>query len=253
MTDALPFSFVAPTVYGQMILSRYDINQTSALLRTGKALNHAEIELLRKMLSLFEGPHVFVDAGANFGVFSLGLANAVGPLGKVHAFEPQRIIYNMLAGTMALNGVTNVYCYNIALGEREDCIEVPQFDYNRMLNFGSIEFGPTQIEVLSQQRGNNREKVEYVRLATLDSFGLSGVHLIKIDVEGMEMQVLEGARQTIRNSRPLIYVEFVKSDHAALDAKIKSFSYDIHVNGSSLLCIPKERAGQLSISSSKKK
>jgi FkbM family methyltransferase len=217
MATPPPFSFVAPTVYGQMILSRYDINQTGSLLRTGKALDHAEIEFLRAILLRIEGPHVIVDVGANFGVYSLGLANASGPLGKVHAFEPQRIIYNMLAGTMALNGITNVYCHNVALGDSEGRVEIPRFDYNQLLNFGSIECGERQTEVLSQQRGNDQTKAEYVRLATLDSFNLTSVHLIKIDAEGMEMQVLEGSTQTIQNNRPVMYIEFIKSDREALE------------------------------------
>ncbi|WP_158802903.1 FkbM family methyltransferase [Acidisoma sp. L85] len=246
---ALPFSFVAPTVYGQMILSRYDINQTGALLRTGAAEGHGDIELMRSILATIEAPHVFVDVGANVGAYSLGLTSAIGSQGKIYAFEPQRIIFNMLAGTMALNGVTNVFCHNIALGEREDLIEIPQFDYDKSLNFGSIEFGPQQKEALSQTRGKNPEKIEYVRLATLDSFEFTNVNLLKIDAEGMEMQILEGANQTISNCRPVMYIEFFKSDRTALQQKIISHDYDVHVNGVNFLCIPRERSADIRVRS----
>ena len=150
---------------------------------------------------------------------------------------------------MALNGVTNVFCHNIALGEREDLIEIPQFDYDKSLNFGSIEFGPQQKEALSQTRGKNPEKIEYVRLATLDSFEFTNVNLLKIDAEGMEMQILEGANQTISNCRPVMYIEFFKSDRTALQQKIISHDYDVHVNGVNFLCIPRERSADIRVRS----
>ena len=156
----------------------------------------------------------------------------------------------MLAGTMALNGITNVYCHNVALGDSEGRVEIPQFDYNQLLNFGSIEFGERQTEVLSQQRGNDQTKVEYVRLATLDSFNLTSVHLIKIDAEGMEMQVLEGSTQTIQNNRPVMYIEFIKSDREALEKKLAGHGYDVHVNGINLICIPRERSAEIRLARS---
>jgi len=242
-----PFSFVCPTVYGPMILNRHDVNQTGALLRTGQALDHDEIEVCRQLLGLMEGPQVFVDVGANFGVYTIGLARALLPGGKVHAFEPQRIIHNMLAGSIALNGFDHVFLHHVALGDHEDSIEIPQYDYNSTLNFGSIEFGGVQTEALAQERGNDPAKAEFVRLARLDSFDLRNVKLMKIDAEGMELQVLEGATETITTNRPVLYIEFVKSDRDALEAKITGWGYDIHVNGMNFLCVPQERNTQIVI------
>ncbi len=242
-----PFSFVCPTVYGPMILNRHDINQTGALLRTGKAPDHDEIAMLGQVLAWIPGPHVVVDVGANFGAYTLGLAAALGSGGVVHAFEPQRIIYNMLAGTIALNGLRNVFLHNAALGDREDRIEIPQYDYDKAMNFGSIEFGGTQMEPLDQPRGADPARAEYVRLARLDSFGFSNVHLLKIDAEGMELPVLAGAAETIARGRPVMYVEFIKSDRVALERKIVSFGYDAHLNGMNFLCIPQERRAEIAI------
>ena len=66
--------------------------------------------------------------GANFGCFALALARIAGPKGKVHAFEAQRVIFDMLCGSVALNGLTQVFCHHVAVGDREGVIEVPQFD-----------------------------------------------------------------------------------------------------------------------------
>jgi FkbM family methyltransferase len=240
--NKVPFGFVCPTIYGPMILNRHDINQTGALLRTGRAIDHDEIDMLRQVLGLLEGPHNVIDIGANFGVYSIALADLAA---KVHAFEPQRIVCNMLAGSIALNGLDNVFAHNVALGNREDSIELPQYDYNAPLNFGSIEFGGAQTEALSQERGADPARVEYVRLAKLDSFGFSNVTMMKIDAEGMELAVLEGASETIAANRPVMYIEFVKSDRDALEAKVQSLGYDIHVNGMNFLCIPYELATKI--------
>ena len=114
----IPFSVVVPTAYGLQIVLRYDDGlrtKPPTFFRTGLAATHREIKLLASVLRCLGDSTVFVDIGANLGSFSLALSRVVGPRGKVHAFEPQRMIFNMLAGTMALNSVENVFCYHIAL------------------------------------------------------------------------------------------------------------------------------------------
>jgi FkbM family methyltransferase len=180
-----------------------------------------------------------LDVGANLGTHTLGLARYVGG-GAVHAFEPQRIICNMLAGSVALNGLLNVHCHNVAIGAAEALIEVPQFDYDAPLNFGSIEFGAEQREPLDQPRGRDRERVERVQQRTIDSYDFDNVELIKLDVEGMEQSAIEGAGATIDRCRPVLYVEYLKSDRDALERQIARFDYAIHVHGDNLLCLPHE-------------
>ncbi|HEV8680999.1 MAG TPA: FkbM family methyltransferase [Stellaceae bacterium] len=234
----ISFSVVVPTIYGQMIVNRHDINQTNALFKTGKAIDHAEINQLCRILHNCGPDPVVIDVGANFGTYSLGLAAVVGRNGKVHAFEAQRIIFNMLAGSVALNSLTNVYCYNMAVGDREGAIEIPQFDYTKTLNFGSIEFGPEQVEGLSQPRGHDPDRVEFVPLTTIDRFSFARVDLIKIDAEGMEIQVLEGAKETIQRCQPLLHAEFIKSDRVALRQKIADWGYDVYPNRGNYFCVP---------------
>lgn len=243
----LPFTVVVPTVYGQMLVNRHAINQTSALFKTGMAPDHAEIMLLANLLGRLGTGLTFADVGANFGSYSLALARAVGAGGKVHAFEPQRIIYNMLVGSVALNGLENVWCHNVAIGEREGQIEIPQFDYHRELNFGGIEFGSEQREPLSQPRGHDPSRVELVRMTTIDSFAVPRLDLMKIDVEGMEMAAIAGAGVTIRRCRPVLYVEWIKADAPALQQQIRGFDYEVHLNGGNLLCIPLEMREQIPV------
>lgn len=239
------FSLILPTAYGQMIVNRNDINQTGALLRTGYAPDNEEIVLLSTILETGRSDSVLVDAGANIGTYALGLSKSVGKQGRIHAFEAQRIIFNMLAGSVALNSLLNVYCYNLALGEREGEIEVPQFDYSQPLNFGSIEFTENQAEKLTQERQRDPEKLEYVKMMALDQFQFDRVDLLKIDVEGMEMSVLRGAEQTISRCRPVMFVEFIKSDRHGLKQHIANLGYEIFENRMNYLCVPSEQKGRI--------
>ncbi len=244
----VPFTVVVPTVYGQMLVNRHDINQTNALFKTGVSIDHNEIVMLAQILQLLGTGLTVLDVGANFGTFAIALSRVVGPNGQVHAFEPQRLIYNMLIGSVALNSLTNVYGHNVAVGDREDRIEIPQFDYNHPLNFGSIEFAPEQGEKLTQTRGHDPAKVEYVPLTTIDRFEFPKVHLIKVDAEGMELQVLGGALQTIRRCRPVLYAEYAKGDREALRRAILKLDYVVHENAMNYLCIPVELSNDIQIS-----
>lgn len=241
-----PYGMVVPTVYGPMIVNRYDINQTNALVKTGKAIDHEEIQLLRQCLSTESENKNFIDAGANFGTYSLGIARDLAPEGKVYAFEAQRILFNMLAGSIALNGLQNVHCFNVALGNEAGMLEVPLFDYCRPLNFGSIEFGPEQREKLSQERRRDTDFAEKVTLSPLDHFAFENIGAIKIDVEGMEIAVFDGAIETIRRWRPFLYIEVLKSDAKVLRKKLKSLDYQVLVyKGMNLFGIPAEKRERL--------
>jgi FkbM family methyltransferase len=135
-----------------------------------------------------------VDVGANVGVFTIPLANIVGASGVALAIEPQRQLYQMLNGNLALNQITNVYTMHGALGEKSGIINVPAIKYSTSGNFGGVELGASTGEV--------------VRVSTLDQI-LEGraVQFIKIDVEGMERQLIAGGIRTLGNKRPILFVE----------------------------------------------
>ena len=244
----LPFTVILPTAYGQMLVNRNDINQTNALFKTGLAIDHTEIEALATILSVAPPNPIVVDIGANIGTYTLRLAAVAGPRGRVHCFEPQRILCNMIAGSVALNGLTNVICHTLAVGAREGIIEVPQFDYRQALNFGSIEFGPEQREPLSQARGYDLAMREFVPVTPLDRFGFTRLDLMKIDAEGMESEVLAGAAETIRRCRPVLYVEFQKSDFEALKRTLQGFGYTLYAVQMNFLCLPREISARFTIS-----
>ena len=221
------YAMILDTAYGRMIVDRYDTIATPGLASSGKGLEHETIERMAECLPFRQDSPNVIDVGANVGVYTLGLASRLLPGGRVYAFEPQRILFNMLAGSVALNSLDNVFCCNMALGDRDGEIEIPQYDYDRPMSFGSIEFDGEQKEPLAQERGHDPARRETVPLVRLDSLGLRRVGLIKIDVEGMEEKVLAGARETIARERPFVLLETIKSDRDALRALFTRWDYAV--------------------------
>lgn len=226
------YSMVVPTIHGPMIVLRTDTNQFAALSKTGVSLDENVIQALAKLLAIRpEGGKVFLDIGACFGTYTLGLARHCA---LVYAYEPQRILFNCIAGTVALNGLENVRVSNVAVGSRRCAIDVPRFDYSREMNFGSVEFGGEQTEQLAQER---RLSIEPVNCECIDGYKLPRVDLVKIDVEGMEEQVLDGMRDTIRRCRPVMFIEHGKSNKFALQYKLESMGYKVRDVGGDFLCL----------------
>ncbi len=152
-----------------------------------------EIQLLRLFIELGD---IVVDAGANIGTHTIAFANLVGPGGLVHAFEPQRRNFLMLAGNIALNGLENVICHQKAVGEADGEISLPP------LPPPEVTFNYSAVPLMQGWATG-----ESVPLIALDSLNLPKCRLIKIDTEGMEQQVLGGAKSLIERCRPLLYVE----------------------------------------------
>ena len=135
---------------------------------------------------------VAVDVGANVGTVTLALADTVGPSGRVFSFEPQRLVFQCFSANLALNGVTNVFALPFAVGRKAGQIAVPALDPLAPTNLGATRIGQGQ---------------ETVPMVALDSLALKRCGLIKIDVEGMEFDVFEGAAETIQRTQPAIYFE----------------------------------------------
>lgn len=146
-------------------------------LRTGHRWDEA---VLREAQGLIGPGDTVLDIGAHVGTIALPVAHLVGPQGAVFAFEPQRKLYRELVKNVELNGLDNVVALRYALGDTTAIIEMdPPSEGNE---------GGTGV-------GHGGDTVE---LRPLDSFGFSTVSLVKIDVEGFENQVLDGAREMLR-------------------------------------------------------
>ena len=154
---------------------------------------YAELEL-QLLLRLIKPGDIVVDAGANIGAFSVPMARRVGPDGWVLAAEPQRLVHQALCANVAANGLVNVVTHWCGLGAAPGVAVVPPLDHGRDNNYGGVGL----------RAGGAGERVPVV---SIDSLDLPACALIKADVEGMELDVLRGAANTIRQYQPRLFVE----------------------------------------------
>ena len=232
---------IADTDYGPMIVPLNDTHQTDALLQTRRAAHHAVVAELAELLDAMPPGRTVVDAGANLGAFTMGLAPRVD--GWLHAFEPQPVVANMLAGSVALSQRQNVRVHCVCLGDPPDGVDriaVPQFDYRRRMSYGSVEFGPEQVEHLGFDRGDDPARVEHVPYRPLDWYRLERLDLVKVDVQRMEVEMLAGARATLARCRPTMLIEWQGHDEVMLRAAIASHGYAVEraVGPDDWLCLP---------------
>ena len=151
-----------------------------------------------------------VDAGAHIGTHTVAFAMRVAPEGRIFAFEPQRMPFQMLCANVALNNLPNVMTMNVGLGARHEQRQLP---LSMQGDIGAAGIG-------------RRTPGEPVQIIPLDACSFPKLKLIKIDVEGMEKQVLEGARNTIAMHRPCLFVENNKPENSAeLIGQIFSMGY----------------------------
>lgn len=149
---------------------------------------------LRLLMQIIKPGMTVVEAGANIGALTVALARACAPA-PLYAFEPQQRVFQVLCANLALNGVTNVIASPDALGAAPGIARIPPLDYAAPGNFGGVSLHPA--EAAGQA----------VRIVPLDDFELPSLGLLKVDVEGFETAVLQGARATIAKHRPALYVE----------------------------------------------
>jgi FkbM family methyltransferase len=158
----------------------------------------------------------------------------------VHAFEAQRLMFHMLAGNVALNSMENIHCHCMAVGARAGSARIPRIDYRKPANFGSLELNREHQSDFGQQALGG--EFEEIPMDTIDAMNLARVDMIKIDVEGMEADVLAGAEQTIRTHRPLMYVEHLKSGTAVLGPLLSGLGYVLYEAFGNFICVPRGEA-----------
>jgi FkbM family methyltransferase len=221
---------VIESVYGKFVVNRHCAYQADALIKTGYP--HIETELIKILLivrSLREGS-VVIDAGANIGLVSVPIAREIKAKGGiVHAFEVQRMMFYALCGSAALNDLSNLYTHNEALGASTGKVTACQPNYGIPQDFGLYS-------LVDPINGPSREDVA---VTTIDALGLPRLDFLKIDVEGMELEVLRGGRNAIRDFMPWCWVEYWKVDINQIKASFPGGHYRFFpIDQLNLLCAP---------------
>lgn len=154
-----------------------------------------ELDLLSRLI---EPGAVVVDGGAHVGVYTQALARAVGPKGRVLAFEPNPALHPLLAANAA-DCPCPVQADNAALDAAPGQVHIALPEPSQRANLGAL--------ALRQMAVAPSRLTAAVPVVTLDSLALRRLDFIKLDLEGMEARALRGASDTLAALQPLVYLE----------------------------------------------
>jgi FkbM family methyltransferase len=157
-----------------------------------------------------------IDVGANRGIYSYALARCAR---EVHAFEPHPQLSSLVA--RLLRGRVTVHPCALSDRDGSAALRIPEglrgTDWHLL---GTLEDAP----------GDRRQRRVEVEVRTLDGFAFEDVGFLKIDVEGHELAVLAGARETIGRSRPSLLVEllagYYEDPEGVVDSICREFDYE---------------------------
>lgn len=176
-------------------------NDLSRQLFVAGCVDPNEFYLLDRVLA---AGMVFLDVGANEGVYSMFAARKVGGSGAVYAFEPSVREFSRLHANLELNGLNHTTPIRCGLAGKAGTAQLQIAGYGHEGHNTLGDFVYDSVEC---------EGIEEIELMTLDEFvverGLPRVDVVKIDVEGAEISVLEGSLTTLSSSRPLLIVEIL--------------------------------------------
>jgi FkbM family methyltransferase len=178
-----------------------------------------------------------LDIGAHIGTHSITMSKIVGKSGKVLAFEPNMKIYAELCYNLSANNIQNVYPLRLAVGKESGIITT-------VTPLSTNEGGTFVIKTDSLENASF--------MLRLDDLNLNNVSFIKIDVENMEADVIDGAIKTIKRCSPILLIEIqgnqerpsLLNENSVTMAKISKkklmdLNYKlIQVTGIDYLCLP---------------
>jgi len=178
--------------------------------------------LLSALLCNIKQNEIVYDIGANIGLYSLATSKCQ-PDALIYAFEPNPETFAKLKANLALNKTSNnVKPQQVAIGntDGESSFMISSEQERSSLITSSATFGAAQVK-----------KTVKVTVRTLDSFidQIPAPQHIKIDAEGSEANILEGAAQTIRRYKPLLYIEphsFELEDQIGMILQLLEYEYE---------------------------
>jgi FkbM family methyltransferase len=205
--------------YRNLLLLLRATNHLDRLFLSNMPFEAEQIEYLIEKIKEHNAD-IFVDVGANMGLYSLTLAKADTNLKRIIAIEAQKENYNHLCGNIFLNGV-------------DDCIEARCIGASstpgnvRFLKNKGNSTGTSRIQATAPASTKFHNFEEHtIEVETLDNLlgSMTGKTLFfKIDVEGHEYDVLRGMPQLMKNNRCFFQIEILDNTEKALSAILADF------------------------------
>ncbi len=251
LTPPRPIAFIlASSNHGTMIINRNDycmVGENRAYGVGFQILNNSvfdptEVNFAMALLTCRRkhfGDGVFaIDGGANIGVHTIEWARQMHGWGEVLGFEAQEVVFYALAGNVAVNNCLNARVKLSALGETCGELAIPQPNYFQPSSFGSLEIKQREnTEFIGQKISYDEKSMNKIPMVSIDSLNLKRLDFFKLDVEGMEVEVLKGSIETFKRCKPIMLIEMIKSDKIALQEFVTALGYRVFEMGINLLVI----------------
>lgn len=199
IVQAGPRVLIVPCRRGDFAVNRHDNIMTYALATYGE-ISEDEFDVLSKHV---EPGMVVIDIGANIGVHTVAFSKMLQGSGLVLAFEPLPTTFHLLAANIEINALNNVFAQRAAVGASCESLQLPHIDADTQANFGTFN-------ALREAKAAGVPTPQ----TTIDAMGVERCDLIKIDVEGSEMDVLRGATKTIAKFSPVVFAECNEGEDA---------------------------------------
>ena len=183
--------------------------------------NPAVLHICEKILEKKSGGRV-LDIGAGIGTFSVPLALKFRDKFLFTAFEPIPVLHLQLCTNFFLNNIEDAQAFQYGISNKDEYFEAPALDFKRVSNHGTYSF----LEDINRARGIvSSSKTDVYELKRLDHFKFANVALIKISTQGMEFEVLDGARNTIINNNfpPVVFECWTNEWYKDRRAKVLDF------------------------------
>ncbi len=162
------------------------------------------------------------DIGAHYGIYSVGLARAVGPTGRVEAFEPDPVSRRRLRWHRWLNRLSHLHVHSVAASAISHTARLYQY-----AGFGDttshLPYSNEQIEQVPYREITTVALDEWV-----DNGQIPSPQFIKIDVEGHAGPALEGMRRTLASARPVVLLAIhTEEEHGAARSVLNGLGYSL--------------------------
>ena len=227
---------LVPCDHGTMIVNRFD-RTTDNVGQGAWILDHGNASTIEAHLTfgyIKRTDPIIIDVGANIGTYTTWVSQGF-PKGKIYSIEPQRLVFQILCGNLAINNIENVYAHNIAFSDSNGFLNLQEPNYDQNNNFGGFS--------LVEQRISTSDNHVIVPVLTLDKFvgeySIPCVDFIKLDCEGMDMKVLAGAIGAVSKFHPGLLIECTDDYSDIRDEVIdflKPYGYKFSVHEKNIFC-----------------
>ncbi len=164
---------------------------------------------------------IIIDVGSNVGLYSLCYSK-IYKGSKIYSFEPEKNNFNFLKKNIHLNKGKDIFIFNYGISDKKETktISIPipsqHHRYNKNINSGLFSFFG---------KGKYKSNCKLIKLDTfIKKKKFKNIDFIKIDVEGYELKVLNGAKKLIKKFKPIIQVELNDITQTFGNVNFKSFS-----------------------------